>query len=189
MEIYRNYLDDFISVLKDTIITSNGKVMEWNDGFGGIVEVFKKTKKTNNQLFFIGNGGSAAIAEHFLADFMKNGKMRTVSILGSALLTCMGNDFGYEQVYAKPLSMLLDKGDLLIAISSSGNSPNIVKAIEVAKQLGATVVTLSGFEENNKIRSMGLYNIYVPIVHYGYVESIHNLLLQQIVDILMEQER
>ena len=75
-----------------------------------------------------------------------------------------------------------------MAISSSGNSQNIINAIEVARKRGAKVITLSGYEPDNKIRTMGDYGVYVPASHYGMVESIHNLILQQIVDEIMERD-
>lgn len=81
-----------------------------------------------------------------------------------------------------------NEGDLLVAISSSGNSMNIVNAIEVAKEKNMKVLTLSGFKEDNRIKQMGHYNLYVPVCHYGMVESIHNLILQQIVDVILERD-
>ena len=77
----------------------------------------------------------------------------------------------------------------MVAISSSGNSPNILRGIEMAKRNGAWVITLTGFRENNKARQLGDYNIYVPSMEYGIVESVHNIILQQTVDILMEENK
>ena len=122
------------------------------------------------------------------ADFMKNGRMRTVSLYDSAMLTCMGNDYGYEHIFSTPLEVLAKEADLLVAISSSGNSPNIVNAIQTAKKKRMQIVTLTGFEKENRICRSGTYNLYVPVCHYGIVESIHNLILQQIVDTLMHYD-
>ena len=122
------------------------------------------------------------------ADYMKNGGMKTYSLYDSAVTTCMGNDYGYDYVFSRPLEFLCNSNDLLVAISSSGNSKNIVNAIQVAKEREAKVITLSGFKPDNTIRKMGDYNIYVPISHYGIVESIHNLILQQIVDEIMDRD-
>ena len=143
----------------------------------------------NGFLYFIGNGGSAGIAMHMTADFLKNGKMRTVSMHNPTTLTCLGNDFGYEFVFSKQLDLLARPGDLLVAISSSGNSPNILRAIETAKGKGCQVVTLTGFREDNKARQMGDFNIYVPSMEYGIVESVHNIILQQAVDMLMDEKK
>ena len=149
--------------------------------------VFHSIRDAGNSLYFIGNGGSAGIAIHMTADFLKNGKMRTVSMYNPATLTCLGNDFGYEYVFSKQLELLARSGDLLVAISSSGNSPNILRAIETAKEKGCKVITLTGFREDNKARRMGDFNVYVPSMEYGIVESVHNIILQQVVDLLMEK--
>ena len=153
-----------------------------------LVNLFLDIKKNRNQLFFIGNGGSAAIASHMTADFMKNGRMRTYSLYDNSVTTCMGNDYGYAFIFSRPLEFLANKGDLVVAISSSGNSQNIVNALQVAQQKQLEIITLSGFDKNNQIIKMGKYNLYVPVKHYGIVESIHNLVLQQIVDIILERD-
>ena len=97
---------------------------------------FEKVRAGKGRGFFIGNGGSAAIASHMTADFMKNGDMRTYSLYDNAVLTCLGNDYGYEHVFSKQLESLIEEGDLLVCISSSGNSENIIRAIKTAKEHG-----------------------------------------------------
>ena len=119
---------------------------------------------------------------------MKNGGMKTYSLYDNSVTTCMGNDYGYEYIFSRPLEFLGNKGDLLVAISSSGNSQNIVNAVQVARKKDMEVLTLSGFRKENRIIGMGVYNIYVPVSHYGMVESIHNLILQQIVDTILERD-
>ncbi len=155
-------------------------------GVEELVAIFGDAKRLERNVYFIGNGGSAGIAMHMTADFLKNGKMRTVSMYNPATLTCLGNDFGIEYVFSKQLELLARPGDLLVAISSSGNSPNILRAIATAKEKGAQVITLTGFREDNKARQMGDFNVYVPSMEYGIVESVHNIILQEVVDILME---
>ncbi len=97
-------------------------------------------------------------------------------------------DQGYEHIFSRPLEFLGNPGDLLVAISSSGNSQNIVNAIQAAEDKEMQVITFSGFQRDNRISSMGTYNIYVPSNQYGIVESIHNLMLQQIVDTIMGRD-
>lgn len=152
-----------------------------------LVSVFQAVRNAGGFLYFIGNGGSAGIAIHMTADFLKNGQMRTVSMYNPATMTCLGNDFGYEFVFSKQIEFLARPSDLLVAISSSGNSPNILYGIETAKEKGCRVVTLTGFREDNRARRMGDLNIYVPSMEYGIVESVHNIILQQAVDVLMEE--
>ena len=162
--------------------------LAFEDGMQELVTLFSAAKANKKQMFFIGNGGSSAIASHMTADFMKNGGMRTCNLYDSAVTTCMGNDYGYECIFSKPLEFLMDEGDLLVAISSSGNSQNIINAIETAIKQKARIVTFTGFREDNKVKHLGDLNVYVPIEHYGIVESIHNLLLQQIVDVILERD-
>ncbi len=86
------------------------------------------------------------------------------------------------------MEFLVREGDLLVAISSSGNSANIINAIETARMKGADVITFTGFEANNKAKQLGDVNVYVPCRKYGIVESIHNLMLQQVVDLIMDRD-
>lgn len=184
------YIADLIKNINNTqIIIQNATPCDnYSAGISLLVNEFTVHKQHSSQLFFIGNGGSSAIASHMTADFMKNGGMNTYSLYDNAVTTCMGNDYGYEYIFSKPLEFLLRPDDLLVAISSSGNSQNIVNAIDVAKRKGATVITFTGFEPDNKVKQMGDINVYVPCTKYGMVESIHNLILQQIVDEIMERD-
>lgn len=184
------YIDDLIEKINYTeiILGDSMRGNRYQNSSGILVDEFTRHKQRRSQLFFVGNGGSSAIASHMTADFMKNGGMRTYSLYDNAMLTCMGNDYGYEYVFSKPLEYLLQPDDLLVAISSSGNSLNIVNAINVAKSKNAKVVTFTGFKPNNIVKQMGDINVYVPCEKYGMVESIHNLILQQIVDEIMERD-
>lgn len=184
------YIDELINNIHKTIfIAGNAKGdYDYNFGMAMLVEKFTWHKRRASQIFFIGNGGSSAIASHMTADFMKNGGMNTYSLYDNAVTTCMGNDWGYEYIFSKPLEFLLRPDDLLIAISSSGNSQNIINAIEVSKRKCASVITFTGFEADNKVKQMGDINVYVPSGKYGMVESVHNLILQQVVDEIMERD-
>jgi D-sedoheptulose 7-phosphate isomerase len=145
-------------------------------------DIFIDLRDKHKTTYFIGNGGSAGIAIHMTADYLKSVKIRTHSMHDAAILTCLGNDFGYEYVFSKQVEIIAKKGDVLVAISSSGNSPNIIRAVEMAKRRGCTIISFSGFEEDNKLRQLGDYNIYISCMEYGIVESIHNMILQHIVD-------
>ena len=183
-----HYLEEIKNLLDHVIISQGEKELSYDDGIAKIIQVMEATRQAHRQLFFTGNGGSAAIAEHMTADYLKNGHMRTVSLYDSPVLTCLGNDYGYEHVFSKQLDMMAERGDLLVAISSSGNSQNIVNAIEVMKNLRGTVVTFTGFKPDNRARAMGDVNVYVPCEKYGMVESLHELILQQVVDEMMGNE-
>lgn len=125
------------------------------------------------RLFFIGNGGSAAIASHMAIDFAKTTGIPSMCFSDGAALTCLANDLGYDQVFAHPMRQHAKPGDILIAISSSGKSPNILNAIAAARDKGATVITFSGMQMDNPMRHLGEMNFYVPSLDYGVVEATH----------------
>lgn len=184
------YICQLIETLKYTEIWRgvSEKYLDYDQGIELLINMFTSHKMKGTQLFFIGNGGSSAIASHMTADFMKNGGMNTYSLYDNAVTTCMGNDYGYEYIFSKPLEFLGKEGDLLVAISSSGNSRNIINAIEAAKIRKLAVVTFTGFDADNGVKQMGDMNVYVPCKEYGIVESIHNLILQQIVDMITDRD-
>lgn len=187
--MYKEYQEKLIEKLQQTkFTTSDNILLDFESGMEYLLGLFSKVKQNGKQVIFVGNGGSAAIASHMTADFMKNGGMKTLNLYDCAVSTCMSNDFGYEFIFSKPLEFLIQEKDLLVAISSSGNSKNIINAVNIARQKIAEIVTFSGFKANNTIRGMGELNVYVPIEEYGIVESIHNLILQQIVDVILERD-
>ena len=145
----------------------------------------ERVKSDQARVFFIGNGGSAAIASHMAIDWMKNGGFDASAFNDSALLTCLSNDLGYEQVFALPLRRHARRGDLLIAISSSGQSANILAGAEVARNSGVTVITMSGFSPDNPLRRCGNLNFYVPNQLYGFVEISHLTLCHAVLDMIM----
>jgi len=123
------------------------------------------------------------IATHMAVDFSKTGGMRAMSLGDGAVLTCLGNDIGYENVFARQIEWHGRAGDVLIAISSSGKSPNILNGVRAARQYGATVVTFSGFRDDNPLRQQGDVNFYVRATEYGFVEVAHQAILHAILDI------
>lgn len=125
------------------------------------------------RIFFVGNGGSAAIASHMAADFSKNGGVPAMAFNDGASLTCLSNDFGYEHVFSKPILQHMRSGDCLVAISSSGKSPSILRAVAAARECEGSVVALSGFAFGNPLNGQGDWNYHVPSNDYGVVETIH----------------
>ena len=107
---------------------------------------------------------------------------------GPALLTCMANDYGYENVFAKPIEMFAEADDMLFAISSSGQSPNILNACESALAKNCNVITFSGFSSDNPLRKLGRMNFYVPSTHYGFVELAHQVLIHCILDLFIRDK-
>ena len=183
------YLKQFIDALENSKFYAGDRVVGgYEQGMQQLLDIFTDVKKAGGTVYFAGNGGSAAIASHMTSDFKKNGNMKTGALLDASVLTCFGNDFGYEYIYSKQLEQIGNEGDLLVAISSSGNSMTIVNAIAEARNKGMKVVTLSGFRADNRIKSMGDINVHVELEHYGIVESVHVTILQQIVDEILERD-
>ncbi len=130
----------------------------------------------------VGNGGSAAIASHHANDFGKNAGLRALTFNDGSLLTCLANDFGFEEAFAQAIRIHADSGDVLIAISSSGKSPNILHAVLEARRRGLFTITFSGFAADNPLAGLGHLNFYVPSDSYGVVETAHLLLLHAFVE-------
>tara|TARA_Y100000588_G_C13419045_1_gene570784 strand:- start:133 stop:522 length:390 start_codon:yes stop_codon:yes gene_type:complete len=119
-------------------------------------------------------------------DFWKNGGIRSVAFNDSSLLTCISNDYGYKHVFEKPIEMFADPGDVLLAVSSSGKSENILKGVEAALMKECHVLTFSGFSNDNPLRSLGDLNFYVPSDEYGPVEIIHLSICHCILDTIID---
>jgi len=137
---------------------------------------------TVKNIFFIGNGGSNAICSHMLEDYAKIGRFRTHSFSDPSLITCYSNDYGYEHAMAEWMKLYFEKGDLLVAISSSGNSKNILNAANAALQHGGQLITLSGFKPTNELRKKGHVNFHLAIENYGVVECFHQVILHALLD-------
>jgi D-sedoheptulose 7-phosphate isomerase len=138
-----------------------------------------------NRLFFIGNGGSAAIASHMAADYSKNGRMRSSALTDASVITCLANDYGYEHIFEKQIEWQVRAGDILVAISSSGRSENILNGVRAARAYDCKVFTLTGFNADNPLRQMGDLNFYLASGEYGFVEIGHLALLHGVLDMEM----
>lgn len=138
------------------------------------------------KVIFIGNGGSAAVASHQAIDYWRNGGFPATAFNDGALLTCISNDFGYEQVFSKPIATFAQSGDIVFAISSSGKSVNILAGARQATQMGCYVITLSAFQPDNPLRQLGDLNFYVPTMAYGFAEITHLCICHCILDGLMK---
>jgi len=146
------------------------------------LEMLVQAREAKGIVYVVGNGGSAGIASHFSADLIKTCKIPSSTLYDSNLMTCLSNDYGYDQVFSYPLEHVLRPHDLLVAISSSGKSPNIIRAAEAACNQKVGLITLSGFSSENPLRKMGGLNFWVNRSNYGLVEMLHFFLLHTIVD-------
>lgn len=149
------------------------------------VELLSNTKR----VFFVGNGGSNAICSHMFEDFAKVARYQTFSFTDSALITCFANDYGYENAMKEWLSLYIEKGDVLIAISSSGNSMNIVNACDMALSKGAEVISFSAFKSDNRISQKGKLNFHIPVEDFGIAECFHQVIIHAVLDKLVEKRK
>jgi D-sedoheptulose 7-phosphate isomerase len=151
---------------------------------GTVAEIFERARVEGKQIFFIGNGGSAATSSHFANDLGKGacvkGKtpFKAMSLVDNvSLITALANDDGYENIFIAQLQNILNAGDVVVGISASGNSPNVVKAIEYANSKGAITVGLTGFS-GGKLKEISQVFVHVdtPRGEYGPVEDAHMIL-------------
>jgi len=178
VERWSDYCETIATGLRKLAVTDRaGAVVSTADAVSQWVAMTRTAHDAGGQLYIIGNGGSAGMASHMAADACKNGHLRALSFSDVALLTATANDLSYEQVFSLPLERLARPGDLLIAISSSGNSPNIVRALESSRTMGLRAVTLTGMDGGNRARTLGDLNFYVPLSRYGWTESAHQVIL------------
>src|SRR5207244_7702204 len=133
----------------------SGASVDFADGMSRAIDILVSQSKCGRKIMFIGNGASAAISSHQAVDYWKTGGMRALAFNDPALLTCISNDFGYPQVFEKPSEMFADEGDVLVAISSSGRSENIVRAARAARQKGCRELTMTGFDLEKQMRRLG----------------------------------
>ena len=187
MPYFNNYINQITTALENMIVTTHeGHTLENDSGLAQWCQLTRRVKDDNKTMYFVGNGASAMMASHMAADASKNGQFRSHAFNDVALMTAVSNDIAYEECFAVPLKRFANAGDVLVTISSSGNSPNIIRVIETAHELGIAVVTVSGMKHDNRSRQMGDINFYVPGETYGIVESSHQALLHCWLDRLMD---
>jgi D-sedoheptulose 7-phosphate isomerase len=181
-----SYFQNLYAALENVQYTGpQGERLDRAEAYERTLRLAMETTDRGCKLMFIGNGGSAAIAGHMAIDFTKNGGMPAMCFNDGAALTCMGNDFGYEEVFAGQLRAHARKGDTLFAISSSGCSENILRAVAVARSRDCSVVTMSGFKPGNPLRALGDVNFYIGTCEYGLVEVAHTAMIHAVVDLKM----
>lgn len=183
-EVHR-YFTALAGHLTQAVATSaSGTTLEMAAAVNQAMATASRTHAEGNKLIFVGNGGSAAIASHMATDYSKNGGIRSLAFNDGAMLTCLGNDFGYDQVFAKQIEFHARAGDLVIAISSSGRSVNILNAVKSARASKCSVITFSGFTADNPLRGLGDINFYIASDRYGFVEIGHLTICHAILDFI-----
>ena len=177
------YLDELNRLFQGMEISNaNGASLATDDGARAAVALIEEIKRMNCKAMVVGNGGSAAIASHTQNDFCKAVGMRSLVFTEQPLLTALSNDDSYQSAYESLVRLWAVEGDLLVAISSSGRSENILRAVMAAKAAGCKVITMSGFGADNPLRRTGDVNFYIPSGDYGPVEIAHAALAQFLTD-------
>ena len=177
-ELWTGYADVIATGLRDLVVTdAAGAVVPVQDAFARWVAMTHDVRQRDAQLFIIGNGGSAAMASHMVTDALVIGRLRAHALNDPTTLTATANDFSFEQTFSTQLERLARAGDLVVAVSQSGNSPNIVRAVEASRSRHLGTVTLSALRADNRCRAAGDLNFYVPLARYGLAQSAHQVIL------------
>jgi len=181
----RRYFTALSGYLTDTAVTTlSGQSLDMAEAVNQAMLLARRTHAAGNKLIFVGNGGSAAISSHMATDYSKNGDVRAMALNDASMLTCLGNDLGYERVFAKQIELYARADDLVIAISSSGRSANILNGVKAARAAKCAVVTFSGFASDNPLRCLGDLNFYINSDRYGFVEIGHLTICHAILDFI-----
>ncbi len=178
------YLDDLSRYISGaTVDSSDNGSLSLADGMERFIAMGRDATASDRKMIMIGNGASATMASHFATDFSKNGGIRALTLLDGAMLTALSNDVGREAVFSKQVEFYAQAGDILLAISSSGSSPNIVAAAEAAREKDCRIITFTGFRPDNPLKALGDLNFHVAAEEYGHVEVAHTALIHTILDL------
>jgi D-sedoheptulose 7-phosphate isomerase len=176
-------VEEFQRVIASTEVTDRAsRAHDAEKAMASLVTLLKDLRARGGRLYLVGNGGSAGVASHAVTDFVNVGKLRATTLHDPSLLTCMSNDYGYETAFARIIATLASSEDVLIAISSSGQSANIRNAASEMRKVGGRTITLSGFKRDNPLRSLGDDNIWLDSSDYGMVEIGHQFVLHNVAD-------
>jgi D-sedoheptulose 7-phosphate isomerase len=176
-----NFIKNYINSFSKEVTNTEKLIPELTK----FINILKGYNKKNNLVHIFGNGGSAAIASHFSLDLTNNTNIKCCSYNDASLITCFANDFGYENWVAKSISKYANKDDLLILISASGKSQNMINAVKEARRKKINrIITLTGFEKNNPLKKIGNINLWINSKQYNVIENIHQFWLLLVVDFL-----
>jgi len=170
------------SLLSLTATNCDGKPLDIEAAFALWVDWTVQIREQKRTIFLIGNGASASMASHVAADLAKNVHVHAEVFSDLSLITAIANDISFNEVFAEPLRRRMKSGDMLVAISSSGQSVNVLKAAEEARKLDGSMVTLSAMKGDNPLTSKGDLNFYVPAATYGMAETCHAAILHYWID-------
>jgi len=189
MSALTEYLNNLAAVFKQVKVTdADGRDLNIDAAGARASEWILTCRTEGAKVLLIGNGGSAAIVSHLQNDLCDSVGVRAMVFNEPPFLTAVANDHGYETFFEQAVKLWAADGDLLVAVSSSGKSKNILRAVREMRTKQTRVVTLSGFEPDNPLRSLGDINFYVPSKAYGVVETAHGVLGHYLSDAAMARK-
>tara|TARA_B110000003_G_scaffold41648_1_gene38819 strand:- start:12986 stop:13603 length:618 start_codon:yes stop_codon:yes gene_type:complete len=185
------YQQKYYDSINKSLKKSTYSINQINTGieffFEKINSILHSIQKSNNKIYFFGNGASAAFANHMALDFSKNGGILSYSLSDSSLLTALSNDYSYDDASVEFLKInKINKNDLVITISSSGNSTNIINVIDYCNANDISTLSLSGLKPDNLSIKNSKFSIFVPAYTYGIVECCHQVIIHSILDMFMD---
>ena len=151
------------------------------------VDLINDCHNKNGKVYIVGNGGSSSVASHVSVDFAKVANIPSETFNNANLITCFANDYGHDNWVTESIKAYMQKNDIMILISSSGTSLNIVNAGNYCKENGIPLITLSGFNDDNPLSKLGYINIHVDSKNYNYIEMSHHIILVSLVDIFAQK--
>ena len=178
---YNSYFKKYNKTIYELINKVNSKLIEQS------VKLIQKSIHNKSKVYIVGNGGSASIASHVSVDFAKIARIPSATFNNSNLITCFANDYGYENWVVEAIKAYTNKNDLIILMSSSGTSKNIVNAAQYCKSNKIDLITLSGFNKDNPLSKLGNINFHIDSNKYNYIEMSHHIILLALVDIFAKK--
>lgn len=181
-----SYLEYINKLMGHSVCSSRQETVELSAFFDELIKVTQSVQEQQGRIFFIGNGASAAFSNHMALDWSKNGGIKAGSLSDSALLTALSNDYSYEQAFTEYLKIeSANQKDIVVTVSSSGNSPNVVDVLKFCQKNSIVSVGFSGLKNNNESIKLANHSLYVPAKTYGMVECIHQTFLHLWLDKFM----
>lgn len=184
MSFTQEYREKLIDTIRTIDLSKVDQAIEW----------LKEARAADRHIFICGNGGSASTASHFACDIVKgasynrDARFRIMALTDNlATLTAYSNDVGYEIVFVEQLKNFAQSGDVVMAISGSGNSPNVLRAVEYANSIGCKTIALTG-RDGGKLGPLAKLNIQVPVPHMGRIEDAHVIVCHMIGYYFMDTE-
>lgn len=175
------FLDDYVGRLHRVIRVDDAVVAQ----IAATRDIWLRTSGQGGRVIFIGNGGSAGIASHLAIDLSKNASLPAACFSDASMMSCLANDYGFEEWLAHALRLNARAGDCLVAISSSGRSKNILNAVAKARAMKLDVITLSGMSPDNPLRELGDVNYWVDSRSYNIVETAHQFWMMAVIDLII----